>query len=152
MLKYLIDNRQSKLSSFRFFKFEKVIDQHVICGVLKYLDASNWRGCIRYYSTPYSSWINNVFQSRSASAAKFTAILIQHSNLFNMVNEESQLCLLLEWWTSNLEYTCKQLNKNEPLKRLCTKHGARLRTSDRTKSGQLILRTLISIIPTFLAQ
>lgn len=38
-----------------------------------------------------------------------------------MVNEESQLCLLLEWSTSNFEYTCKQLNKNEPLKRLCTK-------------------------------
>ena len=33
-------------------------------------------------------------------------ILIQHSNLFNMVGEESQRCLMLE-------HTCKLLNKHQ---------------------------------------
>ena len=58
---------------------------------------------------------------KCASVAKFSAIqyasntvcqqysfpiLIQHSNLFNMVGEESQRCLMLE-------HTCKLLNKHQ---------------------------------------
>ena len=38
---------------------------------------------------------------------EISAILIQHSNLFNMIGEESlQLCLMLE-------HTCKLLNKHQ---------------------------------------
>ena len=71
-----------------------------------------------------------------------------------MVNEESQLCLLLEWSTSNFEYTCKQLNKNEPLKRLCTKKRCQneIIGPEQIRTTTVNIKTLISTISTFLAQ